>query len=114
MEPQFIYLINGGEVARVIGYNFEKIEKTARHVVEAHSKNEFGYYGSTGKTWERFYDAFDKWSRYGENDRDSFRAKYESNSDQHRGPGTPNPWTTLYTHHLLSRIHYYLKAHANL
>ena len=81
VEPQFIYLINGGEVARVIGYNFEKIEKTARHVVEAHTKNEFGYYGSSGQTWERFYDAFDKWSRYGENDRDSFRAKLESNAD---------------------------------
>ena len=39
VEPQFIYLINGGEVARVIGYNFEKIERTAKKVVEAHNTN---------------------------------------------------------------------------
>ena len=29
VEPQFIFLINGGEVARVIGYNFELLEKKA-------------------------------------------------------------------------------------
>ena len=29
VEPQFILLINGAEVARLIGYNFEKIDRTA-------------------------------------------------------------------------------------
>ncbi len=87
----FIMLINGGEVARVIGYNFAKIEKTADQVVAAHTKDEFGYHGQSGQQWERFYDAFDRWSRYGEYDRDSFRAHYDYNSDTHRGPGTPNP-----------------------
>ena len=87
----FVMLINGGEVARVIGYNFAKVEKTADQVVAAHTKDEFGYHGQSGKQWERFYDAFDRWSRYGEYDRDSFRAHYDYNSDTHRGPGTPNP-----------------------
>ena len=91
VEPQFIYLINGGEVARVVGYNFEKLEKTAKTVVRAHTTDEFGYYGSTGQQWERFYDAFDRWSRYGEYDKDSFRAYLDHNSDKHRGPGTDNP-----------------------
>ena len=91
VEPQFIMLINGGEIARVIGYNFAKIEQTAEKVIAAHNKNEFGYIGTSGQQWERFYDAFDKWSRYGEYDRDSFRAYLDSNADQHRGPGTPNP-----------------------
>ena len=91
VEPQFIYLINGGEVARVVGYNFEKLEKTAKTVVRAHTTDEFGYYGSTGQQWERFYDAFDRWSRYGEYDKDSFRTYLDHNSDKHRGPGTDNP-----------------------
>ena len=86
-----MFLINGGEAARVIGYNFTKVEETANRIVEAHTKNEFDYYGTSGSSWERFYDAFDKWSRFGENDRDSFRAYFDFNSDTHRGPGTPNP-----------------------
>ena len=90
MEPQFLFLINGGEVARVIGYNFELLEKKANQVVEAHARNDFGYLGTSGQTWERFYDEFDRYSRYGENDRDSFRSFYDFNTDQHRGPGTGN------------------------
>ena len=46
------------------------------------------FFGDSKKTWERFYDEHDRWSKYGEYDRDSFRSKYESNSDQHRGAGT--------------------------
>ena len=91
VEPQFVFLINGAEVARMIGYNFDKIDSTAKRVVEAHTRNDFGYYGQSGSQWERFYDEFDRWSRYGELDKDSFRAKIDFNSDQHRGPGTPNP-----------------------
>ena len=91
VEPQFLFLINGNEVARNVGYNFEKIEGTAKRVVEAHSRNDFGYHGASGKTWERFYDNFDRWSRYGEIDRDSMQSFYDFRSDQHRGPGTDNP-----------------------
>ena len=91
VEPQFIMLINGGEIGRVIGYNFEKINSMAKRVVEAHNKNEFGYYGNSGSQWERFYDEFDRWSRYAEKDKDSFRAHLDFNSDMHRGAGTTNP-----------------------
>ena len=84
-------LINGGEIGRVIGYNFEKINSMAKRVVEAHNKNEFGYYGNSGSQWERFYDEFDRWSRYAEKDKDSFRAHLDFNSDMHRGAGTTNP-----------------------
>ena len=91
VEPQFLFLINGGEVARMVGYNFEKLEQKASKVVEMHTTNQFGYLGDSGQTWERFYDEFDRWSRYGENDKDSFRAYFDFNSDQHRGPGTDKP-----------------------
>ena len=46
------------------------------------------FFGDSKKTWERFYDEYDRWSRYGEHDRDSFRIKYDNNSDTNRGPGT--------------------------
>ena len=91
VEPQFLFLINGAEVQRVIGYNFAKLEDTARQVVEAHTRNDFGYYGNSGQQWERFYDEFDRWTRYGEYDRDSFRISLDFHSDTHRGPGTSNP-----------------------
>ena len=91
VEPQFLFLIKGCEVERIVGYNFGKLEKIANQIVTCHSTNEFGYYGSTGDQWERFYDEYDRWSRYGEYDRDSFRAYLDHNSDMHRGPGTDNP-----------------------
>ena len=91
VEPQFLYLVNGAQVARVIGYNFEKIEKTAKRAVECHRRGDFNYIGDSGKQWERFYDEFDRWSRYGEHDKDAFRIWYDYNTDQHRGPGTSNP-----------------------
>lgn len=87
VEPQFLWLINGGEVHRQIGYNFVSIGQMCEKVQRLHANNEFGYYGNSGDQWERFYDAFDKWSRIGEYDRDAWRAKYESNADTHRGPG---------------------------
>ena len=91
VEPQFIYLINGQEVTRQIGYNFEMIESTAHRVVRQQTTNEFGYFGTSGETWERFYDDFDRWSRYGEADRDSFRGKMDFMSDTYRGPGVARP-----------------------
>ena len=48
VEPQFLFLINGGEIKRQIGYNFELMEHLCERVVRAHSNNEFGYLGSTG------------------------------------------------------------------
>ena len=91
VEPQFIYLINGGEVERVIGYNFEKLSDVAERVTRAHTSDEFGYHDGTSGQWERFYDEFDRWARYGEYDRDSFRSYLDYQSDTHRGPGTNNP-----------------------
>ena len=71
VEPQFLFLIKGNEVARHIGYNFGKLESTAQEVIAAHTRNDFGYHGTSGDTWERFYDDFDRWSRYGEVDRET-------------------------------------------
>ena len=91
VEPQFLFLIKGGEIARLKGYNFTRIGEVADKVVRCHTSNEFGYYGDTGDAWERFYDEYDRWSRYGEHDRDAFRAYYDYNTDMHRGPGTDRP-----------------------
>ena len=87
VEPQFLMLLKGGEVHRQVGYNFEKIGANLEKIQEMNQEN-FFFFGDTKNTWERFYDEFDKWSRYGEHDRDSFRANLESNADQWRGPGT--------------------------
>ena len=49
VEPQFLFLINGGEVNRTIGYNFVKLGEMCKNVQDLHQRNEFGYYGDTGK-----------------------------------------------------------------
>ena len=87
VEPQFLVLLNGGELMRMVGYNFEKFSSQLEDVQKKHLDNAFGFYGDTGKTWERFYDSYDKFSRYGE-ERDAFKAEIEYRGDTHRGPGT--------------------------
>ncbi|MFM7854603.1 MAG: hypothetical protein ACKO96_22425, partial [Flammeovirgaceae bacterium] len=54
---------------------------------------DFQYFGGdeVKNQWERFYDNYDRFSRSGEYDRDSFRLQYEPINDQHRGVGTENP-----------------------
>ena len=44
--------------------------------------------GDSGNQWERFYDAFDRFEKDGEGDRDAMRMATEYQSDMHRGPGT--------------------------
>ena len=87
VEPQFLFLVNGGEINRTVGYNFLKLEEMCKTIETRHQK-EIQYHGDSGKTWERFYDEFDRWSRFGEGDRDGFRAYLEPQGDRHRGPGT--------------------------
>ena len=48
VEPQFLFLINGGEAHRMVGYNFEKVGDMCNKLTELHNKNEFGYVGSSG------------------------------------------------------------------
>ena len=76
VEPQFLFLVNGGEIKRTIGYNFVKLENQLKEVENAHN-NDINYYGNSKHTWERFYDEFDRFARYGESDRDGFRAYLE-------------------------------------
>lgn len=90
VEPQFLILLKGGELKRMTGYNFVKLQDTLDQAVELHHRD-FQYYGETGNTWERFYDQFDKWARSGEYDKDAFRLFYEPIADAHRGPGTEHP-----------------------
>lgn len=90
VEPQFLVLVNGGEMTRITGFNFEKIGATLEKVQKINQDGTIGYYGDSKHTWERFYDDFDKFSRYGE-ERDGFRAQIETNSDNWRGPGTDKP-----------------------
>eukprot|EP00347_Sterkiella_histriomuscorum_P001003 403373710 len=90
VEPQFLVLLNGGELRRVVGYNFVKLQDILQQTTELHQRD-FQYYGDTGNSWERFYDSYDRWARSGEYDKDAFRLFYEPISDQHRGAGTQNP-----------------------
>ena len=87
VEPQFLILVNGGEISRTIGYNFQKIGATLEKVQDLHQRD-LTYFGNSKDTWERFYDAFDRWAKVGEYDRDSFRPSNESQSDTHRGVGS--------------------------
>ena len=88
-EPQFLVLLNGGEIKRMCGFNFEKFGSTLNEISHAHQNNVFGYQGDSGNQWERFYDEYDRFSRYGE-ERDAFKTEIEYRGDTHRGPGTAN------------------------
>ena len=83
-------LLNGAEIKRQIGYNFNLIESQLEQVQDFHL-NTAEYHGDSGNTWERFYDNFDRWQKDGEYDRDSMRMMVDSQADTHRGPGTANP-----------------------
>ena len=92
VEPQFLILLNGGELRRCVGFNFERLHGFLNEASELHYRD-FQYFGNDDvkNAWERFYDNFDRFSRNGEYDRDSFRMVYEPINDQHRGAGTQNP-----------------------
>ena len=86
VEPQFLVLVNGGEIARITGFNFHKIGETLDRVTKLHA-GDMGYFGDSKNAWERFYDAYDKFSRYGI-ERDAFLVRHEEKGDTWRGPGT--------------------------
>jgi len=81
-----LILLNGGELRRVIGFNFERLHGFLDEAVELHYRDH-EYYGDTANQWERFYDNFDRWQRF-EYDKDAFRIHIEPTNDQWRGAGT--------------------------
>ena len=87
VEPQFLILVKGGELRRVVGFNFERLHGFLEQATELHERD-FQYWGDTKNAWERFYDNYDRFSRSGDYDRDAFRVFYEPQNDQWRGPGT--------------------------
>ena len=86
VEPQFLFLLNGMEMKRQIGYNFNLLESHMEEIQDLHL-NKADYYGDSGNQWERFYDSFDRWVVNAHADRDALQVKVEDESDQHRGPG---------------------------
>jgi hypothetical protein len=90
VEPQFLILLNGAKLRRVIGYNFERLGEFLEHTTELHERD-FEYWGDSKDAWERFYDGFDRWAREGEHDQDATRAWQEPRNDQWRGAGTDRP-----------------------
>lgn len=90
VEPQFLILLNGGELRRMVGFNFEKLHGFLEEATLLHERD-FQYWGDSRNTWERFYDNYDRFSRSGDYDKDAFKTHYESNNDQWRGAGTANP-----------------------
>ena len=83
-------MLKGGELRRVVGYNFERLHGFLEEATLLHQRD-YQYYGDTKDAWERFYDNFDRFSRSGEYDKDAFRIFYEPTNDQWRGAGTENP-----------------------
>jgi len=90
VEPQFLILIKGGELRRVVGYNFNKLHAHLEEATVLHERD-FQYYGDSKHAWERFYDNYDRFSRSGDHDRDAFRVILEPVGDQWRGAGTNQP-----------------------
>jgi hypothetical protein len=90
VEPSFLILLNGGELRRVVGFNFERLHSFLEEATMLHERD-YQYWGETKNQWERFYDNYDRFARTGDYDRDAFRLHYEPISDQWRGAGTPNP-----------------------
>ena len=86
VEPQFIMLLNGAEIKRQIGFNFNLVENHLESITNYHF-SEASYIGESGDQWERFYDSFDRWQKDGEYDRDAMRMNIDSIADTHRGPG---------------------------
>ena len=80
-------LLNGQEIKRQIGFNFNLVEDHLDSISQFHY-SEANYIGESGNQWERFYDSFDRWQKDGEYDRDAMRMNIESISDTHRGPGS--------------------------
>ena len=72
---------------RIVGFNFEKLHFCLNQATELHFRD-FQYYGDSGNAWERFYDAYDRFSRTGEYDRDALRIFVDSPNDKHRGVGS--------------------------
>ena len=70
-------LLNGAEIKRQIGFNFDLVEEHLKAVSEFHYTGA-QYIGDTGNQWERFYDSFDRWQKDGEYDRDAFRMLIDS------------------------------------
>lgn len=86
VEPAFTILINGAEINKIVGFNFDKLHYSLEQAQSLH-QTEFNYVGGSDKTWERFYDSFDRWARAGEYDRDTFRIVIDDQMDRHRGSG---------------------------
>jgi len=74
IEPQILFLLNGTEVRRQVGFNFNLMDTHCEEIVDFHC-NSANYVGDSGNQWERFYDSFDRFEMEGHADRDSFRMR---------------------------------------
>jgi hypothetical protein len=87
VEPQFLVLLNGSEMKRQIGFNFDLVSQHIKRVSDLHYK-EFKYEGlsrdTTGDAHSRFYDNFDMDANTNEYERDTFKMRYDSQMDKHR------------------------------
>ena len=83
VEPQFLILLNGGELSRIVGFNFDKVYAQLEKASDLHYRD-FNYYGDTANTFERMYDHHDRWARSMEHDRDAFRFQKDVQNDTHR------------------------------
>ena len=68
-------LVNGAEFKRTIGFNFDLLDTQLEKISQYH--RQANYFGDSGNQWERFYDAFDRFEKDGEGDRDCMRMMTE-------------------------------------
>ena len=72
--------MNGTEVKRQVGYNFNLLEQHMDDVVQYHRSGS-SYIGDSGIVWERFYDSFDRWAKDGQADRDGMKMRQDDQAD---------------------------------
>ena len=64
-EPQLLVLVNGGKIKRKVSFNSKKISNSLLHLC-LNVGSSFGHCRDSKNSWQRFYDEYDEFSRYGE------------------------------------------------
>ena len=79
VEPQFFILLNGGELRRMIGFNFNRLHGFLEKASEFHLCD-FLYFGNdqVKNTWEHFCDNYDMFPSTGDYDRNATRMFYKT------------------------------------
>ncbi len=72
VEPCWLIQLNGAELERIVGFNFEHIHHKLDETIRLHRQG-FDYFGDGGNFWEKYTDILDVNRRDLEQDRDNMK-----------------------------------------